>query len=67
MISLSFVDIKESGFKGAREKICQIITDLYHKYLFLLNENCLEGSERKFFQKVSPDMPDYVATLSLKS
>ena len=66
-ISLSFADIKESGFKSARQKICQIITDLYHKYRFLLNENFLEGSEREFFQKVSPDMPDYVATLSLKS
>ncbi len=67
MISLSFADIKESGFKSVRQKICQIITDLYHKYRFLMNENFLEGSEREFFQKVSQDMPDYVATLSLKS
>ncbi len=65
VISLSFADIKEGDFKGARKKICQIITDLYHKYMFL--ENGLEGSEKDFFQKVSPDMPDYVATLSLKS
>lgn len=67
VISLSFADIKEGSFKAAREKLYQIITDLYHKYRFLLDKNFLEGSEKEFFQKVSPDMPDYVATLSLKA
>ena len=31
VISLSFADIKEGSFKAAREKLYQIITDLYHK------------------------------------
>ena len=67
VISLSFADIKEDSFQSAREKICQTLTDLYNQYGFLLEGGCLKETEREFFQKVSPDMPDYVATLSLKS
>ncbi len=50
-----------------RKKICQTLTDLYNQYAFLLESGCLKEAEREFFQRVSPDMADCVATLSLES
>ena len=65
VISLSFARVKETTFPGARTQICQIITELYDKYDFLLDSGCLNEREKERFRGVSVDMADYLATNSL--
>lgn len=65
VISLSFANIKETNYKDARKKICQLLAELYTDYTFLLKENVLETEERKFFQRVSVDMDDVDAAMAI--
>ena len=48
------------------KKICQIITNLYNKYDFLLDSSLLNDKEKEIYQKVSAEMVDYIASESLK-
>ena len=65
VISLSFANIKEKTYAMARRKICQMLTDLYADYAFLLDCDVMEASDRDFFHRVSVDMGDVEATLAL--
>ncbi len=67
VVSLSFADVKETTFAGARAKICQILQNVYMQHDFLLTEGFLKEGEEAFFRKVAPDMSDMVASYSLKS
>lgn len=67
MISLSFADVKESLFSDTRKIICQIITDLYRKYDFLLESGCLNEAEQKAYRQISPNMEKYMVSGSLKN
>lgn len=66
VISLSFSSIKETSYREAKEKICKTIQLLYRKYSFLLKENFLGSGEKEDFLKVSAEMKDYEASLSLQ-
>ncbi len=65
VISLSFANIKENNYDLARRKLCQILSDLYSEYNFLLNENILDEKEKGFFESVSVDMDDTAATMAI--
>ena len=39
VINLSFANVKEKDYETTVQRICQIITDLYHEYRFLLDGN----------------------------
>ncbi len=65
VIFLSFANIKEQNFETARNKICQILSDLYSKNAFLLEKGILDQKERRFFEDVSKDMDDVTATLAI--
>ena len=65
VISLSFANIKEKNYEITRRKICQILTDLYADYTFLIKSDVMEASDREFFHRISPDMGDVEATLAL--
>lgn len=65
VISLSFANIKEKNYEITRKKICQILTDLYADYTFLMKSDVMEASDREFFHRISPDMGDVEATLAL--
>jgi hypothetical protein len=67
VISLSFANVKEISFSNARKKICQIITNLYNKYDYLLEGNGLNADEKGRFRKVSAEMEDYIASDSLNA
>ncbi len=67
VISLSFADIKESGFSQVREKICRILKNLCDEYEFLLREDFLREGEADFFHSVSPEMTDATASYVLKA
>ena len=65
VISLSFANIKEKNYEITRKKICQILTDLYADYTFLMKSDVMEASDREFFHRISPDMGDVEATWAL--
>lgn len=66
VISLSFASIKENNYTSTREKICQILTNLYIKYSFLKESDVLTDADRAFFDRIlSVDMRDSDATLAL--
>lgn len=67
VISLSFANVKETSFAGARTKICQIITNLYNQYDFLCDSGYLNGNEREAYRRVSAEMEDYIASDSLRT
>lgn len=66
VIFLSFADIKETTFQETRQKICKIIQMIYNKFDFLLEVDVLNENEKRDFQKISTDMENYLASLSLK-
>ena len=65
VIFLSFANIKEDNFLMTRKKICQLITKLYGKYEFLLDLGILGENDTRYFKRVSEDMDDSDASLSL--
>lgn len=65
VISLSFANIKEKSYEMARQKICQLLVDLYARYEFLLETDILAEKNKEFFRSVSLDMNDGIATLAL--
>lgn len=67
VIALSFAKIKETSYQNTKKRICQIITDLYNKYDFLLESEKLNENEKEFYRRVSADMEDYVAADSLNA
>ena len=67
VIFLSFADIKETTFSSARKSVCRNIRKLYNNYDFLLDSDLLNEDEKAMFQKVSPEMEDYIAADSIRA
>ena len=65
VISLSFAAVKERNYQDAKERICQLITELYIKYHFLRECDWMTEADREFFDSVRMDMPEVVATLAI--
>ena len=65
VIKLSFASIKDKTFQSAREKICDAITQVFQKYKEIRKSDMLTGQEKEFFDRISYQMSDYEATLSL--
>ena len=65
VISLSFANVKERNYTNTRDKICQLITNLYVKYSFLRDSDVLTDKDREYFDRISVDMRDVDATLAL--
>lgn len=65
VISLSFANLKEGNYATARRKICQILTDLYTDYSFLLDSDVSKEKDKEFFRRVSVDMDDVTVTFAL--
>lgn len=66
VISLSFSDIKENTYEQIRKKICETIVDLYNKFDFLVESGVLNERESDYFYKVSSEMEDFEASISLR-
>ena len=67
VISLSFANVKETLFSDTRKVICQIITDLYRKYDFLLESGHLSKEEQASYRQVSAEMEKYMVSGSLRA
>lgn len=65
VISLSFAAVKERDYQAAKERICQLITDLYIKNIFLRDCDWMTAADKDFFDSVRTDMPEVVATLAV--
>ena len=65
VISLSFASVKETNYQAAKERICQLITDLYIRHSYLRKCEWMTEKDREFYDSVSTDMPEVVATLAI--
>ena len=66
VISLSFARLKESNYVATREKICQIIRNLYIGCIFLKESNVLTDADRAYFDRIlSVDISDSDITSAL--
>lgn len=65
VISLSFARVKETNYASAKEKICEILTNLYSHYSFLRDSEALTDKDREYFDRVSSKMEDSDATSAL--
>ncbi len=62
VINLSFANIKEKNYENTKQKIYQVIVELYEKNKFLMEENVLKGTEAEFFKAVNENMNETTAT-----
>lgn len=65
VISLTFANVKERDYPTARRKICQMLSDLYTDYSFLLESDVLRDGDKEFFRRISADMGDVEASLAI--
>ena len=65
VISLSFANVKETNFKGAKQSMNRIIEDIYNKNVFLLEGEVLTDNEKEYFRSVNCNMEDTTATWAL--
>ncbi|MGN0322024.1 MAG: AAA family ATPase [Oliverpabstia sp.] len=66
VISLSFANVKETTYINARNKICQLLRNLYIKYSFIRDSDVLTDADRIFFDQILlKEMNDADATLAL--
>lgn len=65
VISISFANVKERDYPTARRKICQMLSDLYTDYSFLLESDVLRDGDKEFFRRISADMGDVEASLAI--
>ena len=64
-ISLSFANVKERDYRSAKQRIGQLLADLYGRNYFLLESGLLTEADKKYFLSVGMDMPEVVATSAL--
>lgn len=65
VINISFANIKETTFEDTKEKIYQVLVDLYEKNEFLITEGILKGTEIDFFHSVNMEMKETTATFAI--
>ena len=66
VISLSFARVKEDNYELTRDKICQIIRNLYIKNHFLKESDVLTDADKQYFDRIlSIDVSDSEMTSSL--
>lgn len=52
VIGLTFADVKEQSYENARERIGQILAEMYSKYCFLRESDALTDLDRTYFDKI---------------
>jgi len=65
VINLSFANVKEKDFASTKDRICQLLTNLYSKYAFLREGDLLTDKDKDYFDRISVDMKETDATLAL--
>ena len=65
VISLSFASVKEREYQAAKDRICQLITDLYIKNAYVRDCQWMTAADKDFFDSVRTDMQEVVATIAI--
>jgi hypothetical protein len=65
VINLSFARVKEQNFATTKEKICEILTNLYIQFSFIRDSEIMTSKDRDYFDRVSTSMSDSDATSAL--
>lgn len=65
VISLSFASIKETNYENAKERIFQILQNVYIQHKFLLEKGILEDFEQEYFRKMMYQMNEVEAVSSI--
>lgn len=65
VISLSFANIKEKTYQQTKERMYQILIELYNKNIDLLNSGLLTEQEQEYYRSIREDMPETTATLAI--
>ena len=68
VISLSFANAKEDNFSDMKQRINQLISELYSNVFFLLDSPNLEEHEKKYIKDIAEhdtDLPNTVLSMSL--
>lgn len=66
VISLSFARVKETNYNTTREKICEIIRNLFIQFSFLKESDALTDADREYFNRIlEVDVRDSDATSAL--
>lgn len=65
VLSLSFANIKEKTYLSTRHMIYQLIVNLYSRNAFLLESDVLTEQDKAYFNRVTVDMNEADAALSL--
>ena len=65
VISLSFANVKEKSYVETKQRIGQLITELYNKHDYLMEGDLLNDEDKRYYRSVQMDMPEVVATLSI--
>jgi len=66
VISLSFARVKETNYENTRDKLCEIIRDIYAKNTFVRDSDVLTVSDKAFFDRIMEhEISDSDATSSL--
>ena len=63
VINLSFANVKENSYEGAKRRFYQILVELYDNHEFLMEEGFLKEKEADFFKSVVTNMEEQTATL----
>lgn len=67
VLALSFAQVKENTFQGARRSICRIIEEQYNRNEYLLAGDLLNEKEREYYREVTAKMTDDMAAASLRA
>ena len=65
VINLSFANVKEKSFEATREKIYQILIELYAQHSYLLDGDLLYDTEKQYFSGINKNMKETDATSAL--
>ena len=65
VIFLSFANIKHRNFESTKQDINFLLTKLYDKYPYIRDSDKLTKNEKKYFDSVSMDMNDSIASMAL--
>ncbi|MBQ5559622.1 MAG: AAA family ATPase, partial [Lachnospiraceae bacterium] len=66
VINLSFAQIKFKNYDGARNMICQVITQVFNTFQELFNKAELRKSDQEYIDNVNRNMSDDMAAQSLQ-
>ena len=65
VIALSFANVKETNIDTTKQRICQLIKNLYSDYSFLSDSEKLTGIDKDFIRKIAADMNEADATMAI--